>query len=299
MSRQNSSTPSLLTSSDCANWKGVSLEHYLYPAYETPEHTLAEHHLCVYFGKPLTYEQVVKGKMRVSALRVCDPLKRLTRVRSHNCIYGDMILYPAGMTQKLSWDKQAEIVQLDIKPELIAQAQDLPSTEKIELIPQHGLRDPLIQQLVITLLRELQRGESNNNLYIESLFNTLCLHLSKNYSASSITIDYGKDGLPDYLLRRLDEYIQGNLAANITLADMAQVIGLSTSHLTRLFKQTQGMSLYQYVIRCRITHAKQLLKHKHLTIAEIAIQVGFTDQSHFTHHFKRQVGITPKAFRQL
>ena len=82
-------------------------------------------------GKPLTYEQVFKGKLK-----------------SHNCIYGDMVLYPAGMTQRLSWDKQAEIVQLDIDPELIARASRI---NKIELVPQFGLRDSLIQQLALSL----------------------------------------------------------------------------------------------------------------------------------------------------
>ncbi len=99
--------------------------------------------------------------------------------------------------------------------------------------------------------------------------------------------------------RRLDEYIQANLSQNITLEDLAQVVGLSTSHLTKLFKQSQGMSLYQYVIYCRIERAKQLLKHKKVAIAEIANRVGFADQSHLTHHFKRHVGVTPKVFRQL
>ncbi|MBW4534107.1 MAG: AraC family transcriptional regulator [Pleurocapsa minor HA4230-MV1] len=276
----NISTPSLLTSSDRANWTGVSLEHYLYPAYETPEHTLNEHHICLYVGKPLIYEQVVNGKLR-----------------SLNCIYGDMVIYPAGLTQKLSWNKNAEIIQLDINPALLTQAcQDAPRSHKLELIPQYGIRDNLVQQLLFTLLGELQSG-SNNSLYTESLHNTLCLHLLKHYTTFQTEINYSDDPLPPYLHRRLDEYIQANLAENITLADMAQVTSLSISHLTKLFRQTQGISLYQYVIHCRIARAKQLLKHQQLTIAEIATQVGFADQSHLTHHFKRHVGVTPKAFR--
>ena len=282
MSTENSSTLSLLASSDRTNWSGVSLEHYLYPAYEIPEHTQLAHHICLYVGQPLTYEQVIKGKLK-----------------SHTCIYGDMVLYPAGLTQKLSWNKEAETIQLDIKPELVTQAwQDLVSPDEIELIPQYGLRDALIQQLALTLLAELQ-SNSNNSLYTDSLFNTLCLHLLRHYSTSQITIVNSDEGLPAFLHRRLDEYIQANLAQNITLTDMAQVVNLSTSHLTRLFKQSQGISLYQYVICCRIARAKQLLKHKQLNIAEIATQVGFADQSHLTHHFKRHVGVTPKAFRQL
>ncbi|MEM9509003.1 MAG: AraC family transcriptional regulator [Cyanobacteria bacterium P01_E01_bin.35] len=283
MSTKNSLTQSLLASSHQANWLGISLEHHLYPAYETPEHTLPDHHICLYVGKPLIYEQVVNGKLK-----------------SQNCIYGDMVIYPAGLTQKLSWNKNAEIIQLDINPKSLNQIyQDLPAADRIELIPQYGIRDSLIQQLLFTLLRELQSG-LNNSLYTESLQNTLCLHLLRRYSTSRIANkNQGDDGLPLFLHRRLDEYIQANLSQNLTLSDMAQVTGLSTSHLNRLFKQSQGISLYQYVIRCRIARAKQLLKHPQLAIAEIATQVGFADQSHLTHHFKRHVGVTPKIFKQL
>lgn len=274
-------TQSLLTSSHQTNWRGVSLEHYLYPAYETPEHTLKDHHICLYVGKPLTYEQVIRGKLR-----------------SQTCIYGDMVIYPAGLSQKLSWNKEAEIIQLDIKPELITQVQNQLEISNLELIPQFCLRDSLIQQLTFTLLAELQYS-FKNSLYTDSLFNTLCLHLLRHYSTAKVTFAENHDGLPPFVYRRLDEYIQANLSHNLTLADMAQVTNLSTSHLTKLFRQSQGISLYQYVIRCRIARAKQLLKHQQLAIAEVATLVGFADQSHLTHHFKRQVGVTPKAFQQL
>ena len=279
-------TPSLLASSHQTNWSGLCLDHYLYPAYETPEHTLENHHICIYLGTPLTYEQIVKGKLR-----------------SQNCIYGDMVLYPAGSTQKLSWDKEAEIVQLDIKPELVTQ---VGLSDKIELIPQFGFRDALLQQLALALLKQLQHNIGQNRLYIDSLLNTLCLHLIGHYTTCRTNIDNTCNGLPAFLDRRLNEYIQANLSHNLTLADMAQVVGLSTSHLTKLFKQSRGISLYQYVIFCRIERAKQLLKHKKntmptasFTIAEIADRVGFADQSHLTYHFKRHVGVTPKVFRQL
>ena len=282
MSIDNYSTPSIPISSH-QNGTGISLEHHLYPAYETPEHTLPEHHICLYVGNPLTYEQVIKGKLR-----------------SHHCIYGDMVLYPAGLTQKLSWNKDAEIIELNINPALIIQAaSDLPQSDSIELIPQYALRDALIQQLLFALLGELQ-SHFGNNLYIESLHQTLCWHLLRHYSTSSaIDINCSKDSLSPVLHRRLDEYIQSNLSQNITLAKMARVLNMSTSHLTKLFKQSQGISLYQYVIVCRVAKAKQLLKNSKIAIAQIATQVGFADQSHLTYHFKRHVGVTPKTFRQL
>ena len=261
---------------------GISLEHCLYPAYETPEYILETHHICLYLGQPLTYQQIIKGKLK-----------------SHSCIYGDMVIYPAGLTQKLSWDKQAEIIQLDIQPEFITQACKDWLAAEIEIIPQFRIRDPLIQQVALTLLKELQDNPDKNQLYLDSLSTTLCLHLLRHYTTSQATIKNDASGLPTFLFRRLSEYIQANLEQNLTLTDLAGVVNLSTSHLTKLFKQSQGRTLHQYLIHCRIERAKQLLKHKQLTIAEVATQVGFSDQSHFTHHFKRQTGLTPRVFRQL
>ena len=262
----------------------ISLRKNILPAFETGEYTVEQNHLCIYVGKPLVYEQLVKGKLR-----------------SHHCIYGDMVLYPAGMTQNLAWNKEAEIIELDISPKFISQISDeLSGRSTFELIPQYNFQDSLIQQLALVLVNESQKGKGiSNNLYTQSLSHTLGLHLIQNFSQSSIVTEENFDGLPMFLERRLDEYIQENLENNITLQQIADVVNLSISHLNRLFQQTKGISVYQYVIRCRIDRAKQLLKQKKLTLAQIASQVGFCDQSHFSRHFKKLIGVTPKVFRQM
>ena len=269
------------------NNKSITFAKNTLPAYETGEYTVEQNHLCIYVGQPLVYEQLVKGKLR-----------------SHNCIYGDMVLYPAGMRQNLAWNKKADIIELDISPQFISQISDQLSTAStLEFIPQYNLRDSLLQQLALTLVTQSQTGDSNR-LYIDSLSHTLALHLIEKFSQSSIVKNItgdnsAGDGLPRFLERRLDEYIQENIDQNLTLQQMADVVNLSVSHLNRLFKQSRGISLYQYVIRCRIDRSQELLKSNNMTIAEIASQVGFCDQSHFSHHFKKLVGVTPKAFRQI
>jgi AraC family transcriptional regulator len=71
---------------------------------------------------------------------------------------------------------------------------------------------------------------------------------------------------------------------------------MSPSYFSRLFKQSTGLSPHQYVIQDRVDRAKQLLRQRELSIAEISDCLGFTHQSHFSHHFKRLVGSSPKAF---
>ncbi len=92
------------------------------------------------------------------------------------------------------------------------------------------------------------------------------------------------------------DYIQDNLTQDISLEAIANELGISRYYFCRLFKKSTGVSPHQYVIQCRIDRAKKLLSQKHKNIADVALQVGFTNQSHFSKHFKRIVGITPKKF---
>nr|WP_277875978.1 helix-turn-helix transcriptional regulator [Chroococcidiopsis sp. [FACHB-1243]] len=72
---------------------------------------------------------------------------------------------------------------------------------------------------------------------------------------------------------------------------------LSVHHFGKLFKQSMGDPLHQYVLKCRIERAKELLVNTQLLIAEIAQTVGFYDQSHFTNVFRRHTNLTPRQYR--
>ena len=86
------------------------------------------------------------------------------------------------------------------------------------------------------------------------------------------------------------------LDRDLTLTELAAIAQLSPNYFTRSFKQSTGFTPHQYVIRQRVEKAKQLLVEGQLAIADIALEVGFAHQSHLNRHFKRWVGVTPKAF---
>jgi AraC family transcriptional regulator len=99
-------------------------------------------------------------------------------------------------------------------------------------------------------------------------------------------------------LQQIIDFINVNLERNICLTELAEIVRLSPYHFARLFKKSTNISPHQYLIRCRIERAKQLMMMGNLSIAEIAQMVGFASQGHFTFHFKRLVGVTPKVFLQ-
>jgi AraC-like DNA-binding protein len=96
-------------------------------------------------------------------------------------------------------------------------------------------------------------------------------------------------------VQRVRSYLEENYAQNITLERLTMIAGLSPFHLLRSFRDQVGLPPHAYQIQMRITHAKHLLAMG-LSCADTAITVGFADQSHFTKHFKRTVGVPPGQY---
>src|SRR5205823_2906307 len=102
-----------------------------------------------------------------------------------------------------------------------------------------------------------------------------------------------KGGFSRRQLRQLLDYMSANVAADYGIQELANLIELSPFHFCRLFKQSTGCSPHQYILQLRVAEAKRLLRSSQLSIAQIASQVGFFDQSHFTMTFRKLVGTTP------
>ena len=135
-------------------------------------------------------------------------------------------------------------------------------------------------------------------LSAESLANVLAVHLLRHLLTPGRS-ERGRDGtLPGARLRAVVEYIEENLDAGPGLAELAAVARLSAHHFARQFKAATGLPPHQYVIARRVERAKELLRERDCPpLAEVATEVGFSDQSHFTRHFKRLVGVTPRQFQ--
>ncbi|MBS6395768.1 MAG: response regulator [Clostridiales bacterium] len=92
-------------------------------------------------------------------------------------------------------------------------------------------------------------------------------------------------------------YIQNNYNRKISLASVAEHVGLSSGYLCRIFKEETSISINSYINNLRMTKAGELLKDKNSYIKEVAISVGFEDQLYFSRLFKRYYGATPSEYR--
>jgi AraC family transcriptional regulator len=98
-------------------------------------------------------------------------------------------------------------------------------------------------------------------------------------------------------VRCLREYIRANLASDLGLAEMAGQVNLSPHYFSMLFKRSFGVSPHSYVLRERIQEAQQRLAAHRMSISEVALSLGFSDQSHFSQAFRKMTGTTPKRYQ--
>jgi len=109
----------------------------------------------------------------------------------------------------------------------------------------------------------------------------------------------GDPKLAHDVLRRALRFVNDNLDSKLKWDEIARDVGVNPFIFGRRFKATTGITLHQYIIRCRLRKAMRLLSHDELTLADIALEVGCSCQSHLTALFRKHLGTTPGAFRIL
>jgi AraC family transcriptional regulator len=273
-----------LLSSQKAGWRGVDFAYCREPAGEVPEHCFQQCHLlCIEtIHRPCTARKWMNGQLQDKPI-----------------INGDIFIIPEQVWYKERWDGEIEFISLLLDSAFVEQiAQDSTRFAAVEILPHFPQPDPLIYQIGLALKSALERGEQVSPLYAETMASALAVHLLQHYSARKIKLGRYGGGLSELKLKQVTNYIDTHLDKELSLTELAALAQMSCHHFARLFKRSTGVSPHQYVIQHRVERAKQLLLRNELTIAEVAYQVGFANQSHLSRHFKRLLGITPKQLRQ-
>jgi AraC-like DNA-binding protein len=122
-------------------------------------------------------------------------------------------------------------------------------------------------------------------------------YTKRHQVSSARQIEHGPYLSPTQV-RRVREYIRANLGYDIGLAELADQVSLSPHYFSLLFKHTVGAPPYRYLLRERIHEAQRLLAAGRISICEVALSVGFSDQSHFSGAFRKMTGTTPKRYQR-
>jgi len=214
---------------------------------------------------------------------------------------GTVAVVPAGTPSRRQWRGHMGSLLVFLEPDLVTRV----AAEQFGLDPARWAVPPLdfldrpqLRAAMLAVEAELTAGGLGGPLAAESLANLLAVHLIRHVSAPR-RLERGRDGvLPRGRLRAVVEYIEEHLDGCPTLAQLAAVVRLNPYHFARQFKAATGLPPHQYVILRRVERAKQLLQAgTDLSLAEVALRAGFSDQSQFSRHFKRLVDVTPGQFR--
>jgi AraC family transcriptional regulator len=159
------------------------------------------------------------------------------------------------------------------------------------------LIDRHISALLLEMTADLDDGSPAGTIYGESLANALAVYLLKRYAVRRVMPLVFKGGLPGHRLKRVLDYIAGNLEENISLSQLAAIAGMSPHYFSALFKRSTGRAPHQYVLLQRIERAKQQLRDPKYSIIDAGLDAGFQNPSHFARVFRKIVGTTPSSFR--
>ena len=124
----------------------------------------------------------------------------------------------------------------------------------------------------------------------------LCVLLQEVAEGFTNALFYEKDKGNAYIRKAL-RFIADNYFEHLELAAVADFVQLSPSYFSTLFRQVVGMNFREYLSRVRVEESKRLLLSTEFALADIAVSVGFPDQSYYCKVFKRIVGVSPGKFR--
>jgi AraC family transcriptional regulator len=152
------------------------------------------------------------------------------------------------------------------------------------------IRDPLAETLARTLI---EGGNAGDRFYADNIGQALVIRVLGMQTAQPSV-----NSLPIWRLKRVQDYVNGHFDQPLSLDDLAAVSGLSRMHFAAQFRAATGYQPHEYLLSRRIEYAKGLLLNSRVSIAEVALRVGFSAQSHFSTVFKRFVGQTPARWRR-
>ncbi|PMB53181.1 AraC family transcriptional regulator [Fischerella thermalis CCMEE 5201] len=213
---------------------------------------------------------------------------------------GDITITPAGVPSSYEAEGNDHYLYMQIPSVFLQQVAEEAmeiNSNRVELLPEFRVRNPQLEQILLLLQSELHRGGYMGRLYVESLANALVVNLLRDHAITRYRVAQFDGGLSDRKLLQVTNYINDALNQDIKLADLAQLLGMSQSHFSRLFKRSMGLSPHQYLLQQRVERAKQLLKHTNQSLVEIALACGFDSHSHLSRQFRQLTGMTPKAYR--
>lgn len=168
----------------------------------------------------------------------------------------------------------------------------------LEVDPGECFQDVIISSIGQTLLPIFGKAAPANQALVNHLLQGMCAYMASTYSGFSARPDIVKGTLAPWQQRLVMQMMRERIFEGISINELAEACGLSAGALARGFKKSTGMSPHQWLLSRRVDLALELMADPDTSLADIAFNAGFSDQSHFSRVFTQKMGIAPGAWRK-
>jgi AraC family transcriptional regulator len=179
------------------------------------------------------------------------------------------------------------VFSVEFKPALLSRMADL----GVRLSDQCHFKGGLPVQLAFRLYREFQNEDVPSQLSVEGVALELLAEISRLEFRGSTT--------PPTWLKEAEDLLLLTFSSSTSLFELASAVGVHPVHLAREFRRHFCCTVGDYIRRLRIDSACRALLQTDAALIEVALNVGFSDQSHFTRTFRAAMGLPPAQFRKL
>jgi len=272
--------------SETAGWPSLFACICSEAPYEGSFAAVKDHLVVIPLNKPVRFTRRIGGELQEQIL---PP--------------GSATITPGGADFSIrtsSQGRQYDTMHFYIRDEFVREIHSdmFVSQATIALPPCVGAMDEMFLTIAHEIQKMLQTPGPADSVYAETLSRAAAGYLVRNYiSGRPLNANNARKLTPQQCSRAV-EYIEECLSDNITLAGIAKAAGVSTGRLNSEFKRSMKLAPYQYVLSARVRRANVLLISTDLSLAQIAVQCGFSNQQHMTRMMQRLMGRTPGAVRR-
>ena len=264
-----------------SGWPGILLQERHGSSGEVNYPGGIRQHVFYWFMKPLRTDVFVDGATKSVSYRA-----------------GEARFTPAGQPVAFRWSGDVRVLMLGfqswfferVAAEIGASAVLPVATNTLKLAKDHAAC------VLMEQLRGELRGPAGASLVAEGIGRAIAVLLLREFE--DLRPSKSAEPAPPVAVLRAVELMRRRLADSLTLEELADVAGLSPFHFARQFKAATGHPPHDYLVRLRVDRAQELIRHhgREWTMAVIAQETGFADQSHMARHFKRVLGVSPREF---
>lgn len=211
--------------------------------------------------------------------------------------------FPVEQANVVLQDAHSSFVHFHIPSDLVRlQLDDLaPCTQPtaLEILDPMNRCDLIVDEFARRAAQLMVQKTPTSRLLVESLGLQLVAHLLSNHS-NLVLKDKRRStgGLAAWQIRRVCDFMETNVAQDISLAELGALIDLSPNHLCTAFRQSLGMPPHAWLLNSRMQRAKTMLANPRFSLTDIALAVGYADQSAFGAAFRRANGVSPGQWRK-